>query len=74
MNLYEVVLGYNYNYKKEFMFYVVAKNVQGASDMAIETFSQYSYGDCHLESIELIASEGQYAEPNILLLTTNRGE
>ena len=72
MNLYKVILGYSYNYNKEFLFYVVAKNVQDASDTAIETFHKYSYGNCHLQSIELIASEGQHAKPNILL-TTNRG-
>ncbi|MFA5773035.1 MAG: hypothetical protein WC974_09920 [Thermoplasmata archaeon] len=71
MNLYKVILRFAYNHSREFTFYVVAKDLQDAGDLAIETFKKYDYGDCHLHTTELIAGEGQYARPNILLLVGN---
>jgi hypothetical protein len=68
MNLYKVILKFAYNHSREFTFFVIAKDLSGAGNLAIETFKKYDYGDCHLHTTELIASEGQYAKPNILLV------
>ena len=72
MNLYKVILRFGYNHSREFTFYVVAKNLQDAGDLAIETFKEYDYGDCHLHATELIAGEGQYTKPNILLVNDSQ--
>ena len=50
---------------------MIAKDLQDAEDLIIETFKKYDYGDCHLHTTELIAGEGQYAKPNILLLAND---
>jgi hypothetical protein len=68
MNLYKVVLKYGYNHSKEFTFYVVAKDLQDAEILTLETFKKYDYGSCHLHTTELIASEGQHSKPDILLI------
>ncbi len=68
MNLYKVILKFGYEHNKAFTFYVVAKNLQEAGNLATKTFEEYDYGDCHLHTTELIASEGQYAKVDILLI------
>ena len=71
MNLYKVILKFAYNHSREFAFFVIAKDLQDAGNLAIQTFKMYDYGDCHLHTTELIAGEGQYAKPNILLLVND---
>lgn len=69
MKLYKLILAYGYDYQKSFTFMIIAKDVKQAEELAIKTFRKYDYGDCHLHTIEVIAEEGQYAKPNILLIS-----
>ena len=69
MNLYKVTLKYGYEHQKSFIFFVVAKNELIAGELASKTFEGYSYGDHHIGITELLASEGQYAKPDILLIS-----
>lgn len=68
MNLYNVTLKFGYEHQKSFTFYVVAINIDAAEKLAMSTFKKYDYGDFHLHAIEVIATEGQYARPNILIV------
>lgn len=67
-NLYKVTLAYGYNYGKRFSFLVIAEDIESAVNLAISTFNSYDYGVCIFSCVELVASEGQYSEPEILLL------
>jgi hypothetical protein len=68
MNLYKVVLDYGHYFEKSFMFYVTAVGVHEAEAMAKETFNSYIYGECQLSRIEMIATEGRYSKPDVLLV------
>jgi len=68
MNLYKVTLKYGYDYSKDFKFLVIAGGIEKAETMAKDTFRGYGYGSFRFHIIELLASEGQYANPDILLL------
>lgn len=68
MNLYKVTLHYGYNYQKNFEFIVAAKNIENAQCLAEQTFKKYDYGSYKFHGIELLASEGQYSHPAILLI------
>jgi len=72
MNLYKVILNYGYEYQKAFSFLVVAPTIESAKEATEEAFKSYDYGSYNFHSIELLASEGQYAKPNILLLVEKR--
>ena len=74
MKLHKVELAYRYDHRSLFLFYVVADSVADAEALAIKTFSEYDYGDCHLHSVEIIAGEGQYTKPNILLIQRKSDE
>lgn len=67
-NLYKVTLAYGYEYDKRFSFIVIATAIEPAVDLAIKTFNGYDYGSCIFNHVELIASEGQYSKPEILLI------
>jgi len=69
MKLFKILLAYGYKFERRFTFLTIAENVLEAEVMAIETFNKYSYGNCQLHSIEILGGEGQYAEPNILLIS-----
>lgn len=66
--LYKVTLAYGYNYGKRFCFIVVATGIEPAIELATKTFNGYKYGTCMLNQVEIIASEGQYSKPEILLI------
>jgi len=68
MKLYKITLGFRYEYRQSFTFLVVAENTQKAELTALETFKSYDYGDCNFKQAEVIAEEGQYGKPNILLI------
>ena len=68
MNLYRVILKFEYDYQKDFNFLIVANNIKNAGMLAKKMFAEYDYGSFRFHSIELLASEGQYANPEILLL------
>ena len=72
MNLYKVTLNYGYEYQKAFSFLIVASDIESAKEIAEKTFKSYDYGSYNFHSIELLASEGQYAKPNILLLAEKK--
>ena len=69
MNLYKIMLAYGYDYGKRFSFLVIAKDIESAVDISIKTFNSYDYGSCIFNHAELMASEGQYSKPDILLIT-----
>lgn len=68
MKLYKVLLAYSYNNEKIFTFLVVASCIEEATDLAIKTFKSYDYGDCQFSSVSLLAEEGQYGKPQILII------
>ena len=43
--------------------------ILSAVDLSIKTFKSYGYGSCIFNHAELMASEGQYSKPDILLIT-----
>ena len=68
MKLYKVNIAYRYDHRSIFTFFVVAKDVASAEKIASDTFKKYDYGDFHIHNIELIAAEGQYSKPDILII------
>ena len=68
MKLYKVNIAYRYDHRSSFTFFVVAPDVTNAEKIASDTFKKYDYGDFHIHNIELIAAEGQYSKPDILVI------
>jgi len=68
MTLYKIILSIGYNFSEDFEFLVVAKDLQSAVDLTVTTYNTYNQGNCMFKKAELLAGEGQYTKPNILLL------
>ena len=68
MKLYQIQLAYRYDHKSIFTFLVVASNIANAENIASDTFKKYDYGDSHVHNITVLAEEGQYGHPEVLLI------
>jgi hypothetical protein len=68
MNLYKVTVCYEKSDRAR--YYVIAKDEKSAKDYTMKKWSEWGYWrGAYVSIIELLASEGQYGNPEVLLIS-----